>query len=206
MGFFVVVEGLTGVGKTCLALGLQRCLQPRHDLALSQEPNKESFAYDELKKMLNLKIEADSWTQALAFAANRADHNYRIIKPYLRNNQSGILICDRYYHSSLVYQSDQEISFKDLLEINVRAETPDLTLFLDAPSATVAKRLGKRSRNSERFHKHLEFWQEKYLSMVEFLKKQDQKIAIIDANQSIESVLKDAIEAINEYGPPWLGA
>ena len=206
MTFFVVVEGLTGVGKTCLSLGLIKYLQAENTLKLTEEPNKESFAYEELKKMLNLVKEADHWTQALAFAANRADHNQRVIKPFLKNCQNGFLICDRYYHSSLVYQSNHETTLEDLLFINRSAVEPNLTLFLDASVKNVTQRLGKRPRNSERFHNNLELWREKYLSMVEFLQNRGQAIEKIDANQSIESVLSASVEAIFKHAPPWLSA
>ena len=204
MTFFVVVEGLTGVGKTCLSLGLKKHLYAKHTLILTEEPNKKSFAYKELRKMLNLVKEADQWTQALAFAANRADHNRQVIKPFLRTGQKGVLICDRYYHSSLVYQSNHEITYDDLLSINRYAEEPDLTLFLDASVKNILQRLEKRPRNKERFHKNLEDWREKYLSMVEFLQNKDRVIEKIDANKPIDSVLNDSVKAIFKHGPSWL--
>ena len=204
MGYFVVVEGLPAVGKTCLTEGLKEHLQEKYTLETTEEPNKCSFAYEDLKEILNNVKDADRWTQALAFAANRADHNRHKIKPFLSSGENRILICDRYYHSSLVYQSNHETTIEDLFSINRYAEIPNLTLFLDASVDKITQRLKSRKRNSERFHNNLGFWQKKYHTVVEMLRNNGQVIVTIDANKSIKSVRDAALEAINLYGPPWI--
>jgi thymidylate kinase len=83
---------------------------------------------------------------ALAFAANRADHYTRVIEPFLAAGDKRICICDRYYISSIVYQSDSmnNSDFEKILELNSEAKQPDLTIFLNTSTANSYKRLKNR--------------------------------------------------------------
>src|SRR5690606_32988047 len=78
---------------------------------LSHEPNDEFCAGRFLRDVLARRIRpVDDWTLALAFAANRADHTSRLISPFLDGGPAGrVMVCDRYYLSSLVYQSSEAL-------------------------------------------------------------------------------------------------
>ena len=70
---------------------------------------------------------------ALAFALNRADHNERVITPFLDGgDQRVVILRDRYMMSSLVINSTGGLSIEDVMQLNAGAGPPDLTLFLDA--------------------------------------------------------------------------
>ncbi len=204
MGFFVVIEGLNGVGKTSLAQKLLAKFRTRVETHLTEEPNTISCAGLFLKEVLRREKQADEWTQALAFAANRADHITVEINPFLEKYSEGILICDRYFHSSLVYQARNGISVDDIMFLNKFARKPDLTLYLDACPKIVANRLSKRSWYAERYDSNPEMWRERYSEIITYLKKQGHNIEKIDASKSLNSVTLATIQILKNQGLNWL--
>jgi dTMP kinase len=92
---------------------------------------------------------------ALLFAADRADHVEAEIEPNLRDGVT--VISDRYYHSSIAYQSATAPEGSDrrgdvarwVREINRYARRPDLTIVLDVSPEVAAKRRAERSKTSE---------------------------------------------------------
>jgi dTMP kinase len=83
---------------------------------------------------------------ALMFAADRLDHVETEIQPLVRKGVH--VVCDRYYHSSVAYQSTtgggpEAIGW--IRELNRFARAPDLTLVLDVPAEVAAERRRGRS-------------------------------------------------------------
>jgi len=78
----------------------------------------------------------DATTEALLFAAARREHLVQKVLPALESGK--IVICDRFIHSSLVYQGivgglgAQRVMDLNLYAIN--GHLPDLTLSLDIES------------------------------------------------------------------------
>jgi len=157
-GLFIVLEGVDGAGTTThsklLASGLAARGLPVH---VTQEPSGGPVGAM-LRQVLQGRIvvpgiapRAPGWaTMALLFAADRMDHLEAEILPNLRDGVT--VICDRYYHSSLAYQSltgdRSDGSMTWLREINRQARRPDLTLVLDVP-ADVAKARRQTRRSVE---------------------------------------------------------
>ncbi|MCZ2095638.1 MAG: hypothetical protein LC121_05090 [Anaerolineae bacterium] len=118
---------------------------------------------------------------ALGFALNRADHSERMIAPFLNGGAAGVparrvVICDRYYMSSLVYQSSGGLSIDDVMDLNKSAPPPDLTLFLDASPDTSYERISARQlklgfTDRELFEERLGETREKYLTVIDYLRK-----------------------------------
>ncbi len=202
--FFLVLEGMDGVGKTRLAQGIRAALASRIAVELTQEPRSDCCAGIFLRKVLRKEREADTWTQALAFAANRADHNARVIEPFLREHTQGLLISDRYYLSSLVYQARDAHTFAAVLQLNARARRPDLTLFLDAPPNTLAGRQRDRSRQPELYDGEMSQTRARYEKAMTFLRDRGESIAVLAATATPADLLQMALQALRESGPPWL--
>jgi dTMP kinase len=117
--FFLVIEGLDGSGKTEIARRLAQVLQMtfKDKIKLTFEPHDPSCAGLFIRQVLMKKIRKFSpRTLALAFAANRLDHCDREITPFLTQGKKRVVVCDRYYLSSLVYQTTRDISTKEVIE------------------------------------------------------------------------------------------
>ena len=95
-----------------------------------------------------------SWTtMALLFAADRMDHVESSITPNLMDGVT--VISDRYYHSSVAYQSITGGGEPDTIAwvkaINKHARRPDLTIVLDVPDEVAERRRLSRSAGRELF-------------------------------------------------------
>lgn len=147
-GRFIALEGGEGAGKSTQArlladalcgLGLQ--------VVLTREPGGTAGA--EAIRALLLGQDGDGWpmrAEALLFAAARADHVARLIRPALAAGQW--VICDRFLDSSRAYQggggglSDRDI--RVMHDIGSEGLLPDLTLLIEVSPQEAAERVARR--------------------------------------------------------------
>ncbi len=137
MSLFITLEGPEGGGKTTHAKVLAEALKEKgFDVLLTREPGGSAIG-DQIRQIL-MSLENTSMhpsTEFLLFSASRAQHVREIIKPHL--DQGGLVVSDRYYHSSLAYQGYGHGLDLDALGHVTRFATadltPDLILLLDLP-------------------------------------------------------------------------
>jgi dTMP kinase len=143
-GFFVVLDGIDGCGKTVHSKML--CEQLRvldYDVAYTTEPSKSPIGQFIGQKFLR-ETKVAPQIEALLFAADRFHHLTSEIIPMLDANK--IVVSDRYVYSSLAYQGAQGLAPDWIKQINCFAIRPDLALYLDVPAETGLGR--KRSRST----------------------------------------------------------
>jgi len=139
---FVVIEGIDGTGKTTLCRFLaEKLIQEGREVVTTAEPTDGPIG--ELIRRRGF----DPKAEALLFAADRSCHTADIEK-WL--SQGKVVISDRYYVSSLAYQS---ASSEDLAEwvaaINEPViREPDITVVLDIDPAEGLGRISSRGENS----------------------------------------------------------
>lgn len=205
--YFIVIEGLDGSGKTEMSRQFAAVLQSRlgkEKVLRTYEPQNEMCAGDFLREALARRIRpVENWTLALAFAANRADHNTRVITPFLAQDHT-IVICDRYYLSSLVYQSSPSRPFASIMDINASARTPDLILFLNASNEVCYQRMDKREKDQEMFEDKLAQLRGKYREAIGFLRGRGQMVVEINADEDMASVLQQMLDALVAHAPEWI--
>lgn len=161
-GLFIVLEGVDGAGTTThtklLADGLRARGLPVH---ATREPSDGPVGV-QIRQILTGRIvvpgihgpRPPTWTtMALLFAADRMDHVESSITPNLMDGVT--VISDRYYHSSVAYQSITGGGERDAVawvkELNRHARQPDLTIVLDVPDEVSLKRRTSRSAGREMF-------------------------------------------------------
>ena len=143
-GFFVVLDGIDGCGKTVHSKML--CEQLRvldYDVAYTTEPSKSPIGQFIRQKFLR-ETKVAPQIEALLFAADRFHHLTSEIIPMLDANK--IVVSDRYVYSSLAYQGAQGLAPDWIKQINCFAIRPDLALYLDVLAETGLAR--KRSRST----------------------------------------------------------
>lgn len=152
-GRFIALEGGEGVGKSTQARLLAVELET-HGIPtlLTREPGGTPGAEAIRELLLHPPAEVndlggwDAQAEALLFAAARADHVARLIRPALAAGKW--VICDRFIDSTRAYQggggglSDEQIL--TLHDIGSEGLLPDLTLLLDVPPEISGKRLSAR--------------------------------------------------------------
>lgn len=207
--FFLVIEGIDGCGKSSITRKLVRTMETNlgKNIKLTFEPHDPSCSGLFIRQVLMKKIaNIPAWTLALAFAVNRADHCNREIQPFLEhdNGYNRIVICDRYYLSSLVYQSTPDIDFEEIMHLNSSAITPDLTIYLTASSDTCYERMSIRGDDKELFEVNLNETKQKYIEAIDFLISRGEKIITVEADGSMQETLSNIKEAILWNSPEWL--
>lgn len=143
-GRFISLEGGEGVGKSTQARALAAALAADGiEVVLTREPGGSPGA--EAIRRLLLEGGAGRWdapAEALLFAAARADHVARTIRPAL--DAGRWVLCDRFVDSSLAYQGGAdglgEASIRTLHAIGSGGLLPDRTLLLTLPGKEAASR------------------------------------------------------------------
>jgi dTMP kinase len=162
-GTFIVLEGVDGAGTTTHTRELGQRLKTRGTAhLLTAEPSGGPIGAL-LRQTLTGRMvmsgpvgtaaRPPAWsTMALLFAADRLDHCESEILPQL--SEGVTVVSDRYYHSSVAYQSltgggPEAIAW--IRDINRFARKPDLTIVLDVPPEIAAERRSRRRGNAEIF-------------------------------------------------------
>ncbi|HHQ45028.1 MAG TPA: dTMP kinase [Candidatus Altiarchaeales archaeon] len=128
---FIVLEGIDGCGKSTHAKDLGKWLGEKgFDVVLTAEPTNSKTGMW-IREVLGGKATADPETLALLFTADRSQHVKSLILPALDSEK--IVVCERYYYSTIAYQAAQGVSWSWLVKINEFAPKPDLTILLDIP-------------------------------------------------------------------------
>jgi dTMP kinase len=147
-GRFIAFEGGEGAGKSTQARLLADALRERgFDVVLTREPGGTPGA--EAIRAVLLAPPGEGWrpeAEALLFAAARADHVARVIRPALE--AGSWVVCDRFVDSSRAYQGGGGgLSDADVLalhRIGSHGLLPDLTVLIEIAPAVAAARLARR--------------------------------------------------------------
>ncbi len=202
---FIAIEGLDGSGKSSIARQLAYFMQDafKKKVKLTFEPHDPSCGGLFIRQILEKKLRNFSHeTLMLAFAANRLDHCDREINEWLSKDEDRILICDRYYLSSLVYQSNERFSFEHVMNLNSSARKPDLTIFMNVSNKVCSERMKIRDKPEELFEVNLSETREKYLEAIEFLRRtRNENIVVVDANGTMKEVLEEVVNVVSGLNP-----
>ena len=191
-GKLIVIEGIDGAGKTTFAKALYEILKKKGiNCVFSYEPTSGPFG-EKIKEAL-IKKEINSQDLRVLFLKDRKWHVENIIIPALEAQKW--IILDRYYLSTLAYQSSQGLSLRELLiENETIAPIPDLVIYLDLPVEIAFKRIGNREKKITIFEKRefLEKVIETYKRCIKLF-----NYLIIDATKSVEENLKYLLEFLD---------
>jgi dTMP kinase len=201
---FITLEGGEGVGKSTQARRLADALAARRISAVvTREPGGTPGA--EAIRGLLMTGDADRWdaqTEALLFAAARADHVARLIRPALARGDW--VICDRFVDSTRAYQggaggvSDADIV--GLHGIGSGGLLPDRTLLLDLAVGDGAQRAaGRDSGGADRMgSKPAGYYDRVAERFREMAAQEPARFRVIDAQGSIDDVTARLLAAIED--------
>jgi len=159
-GLFIAIEGGEGAGKSTQTRLLADHLELHgFEVVVTREPGGTATAEKIRKLLLDPDVtDMPDHTEALLFAAARADHASNLIRPAL--DRGAIVICDRYIDSSVAYQgvarglgSDY---IRSLSEWATAGLIPDFTIYLTVPLEESVHRMDGTDRmeiQSRDFHR-----------------------------------------------------
>lgn len=201
-GFFITIEGPEGAGKTTVFHHLAAMLSEEGvDLITTREPGGIRISERIREVILNPEHEEmDGKTEALLYAAARRQHLVEKIEPALKEGK--VVLCDRFIDSSLAYQGyARGLGIDEVLTINqfaIGRTMPDLTLFFDIDPETGLERIAQnKGREVNRLDSEsISFHHKVCEGYKEVLKRYPERMAIIDASQSLEDVINSAYRAV----------
>jgi dTMP kinase len=161
-GLFVAFEGGEGAGKSTQVELLARTLRDTgRQVTVTREPGATAAGERIRDLLLHSSEPLSPRAEALLFAADRADHVERVIRPALAAGH--VVLTDRYVDSSLAYQgAGRDLTVDEVRKVSKWATGdlhPDLTVLLDLPPAVGLARASGRGSSDKLEGESLEFHQ-----------------------------------------------
>ena len=196
---FITFEGPDGSGKsTIIQKVYDYLIENNYDVIKTREPGGSPIA----EKIRNLILDTENTemsyrTEALLYAASRAQHVEETILPALNENK--IVLCDRFLISSLAYQGiGRNLGIENVRKINefaINGVFPDFVLFFDVDPITTLKRKSSLD-TADRLEKEGNNFHERVYNGYKEILNSEKNIEIIDATQSVEDVFSQCIKVL----------
>lgn len=206
-GKFLSIEGGEGAGKSTQVRRLADELRARGvDVIVTREPGGSEGG--EAIRDLLMQGDVKRWsshTEALLFAAARADHVEKVIQPAL-----GIgtwVISDRFIDSSRAYQGVaggiDDAAVLALHGFGSRGLLPDRTLVLEVSPEIGAERAAARDgAAADRFAaRERAFHDDVAAAFRRFAAAEPDRVRLIDAAGDVDEVAAEVIEAVADLLP-----
>jgi dTMP kinase len=196
-GKFITFEGVDGAGKSTHIDEVISFLESQKiAVKRTREPGGTQLG-EKLRELL-LHDEMDPETETLLMFAARRQHIAEIIKPNL--DEGIFVVSDRFTDATYAYQyGGKQVAYSKIqtLEAWVHPDLKaDLTLLFDLPVEISIDRL-KKNRTPDKFEKESEAFFNRLRNVyLDLARQHPNRYKIINANQPIETVSHDIIEAI----------
>ncbi len=190
-GLFVTFEGVEGAGKTTQLKLTEAWLHAlSYQVKTTREPGGTELGTN-IRALLLQGGEVSDRAELLLLMADRAHHVETEIAPSLA--QGYIVLCDRYYDSTIAYQGyGRGMNLAQIAQINRIATNglqPDLTLWFDLDvkvGLTRAKQVSGQPDRMERLD--LEFHQRVAEGFRKLAEQERDRIVRIDASQNADQI------------------
>ena len=204
-GRFITLEGGEGVGKSTQIRALAAALETRGiEIVATREPGGSTGA--EAIRTLLMEGSDDRWnarSEALLFAAARADHVARTIRPALA--RGAWVLCDRFVDSSRAYQGGGGgITDADLLALHrfgSEGLLPDRTFLLTVSPEEAARRLTERGGSDRMGNKPADYQARLAARFAEMAEADSGRWRIVDADRSAGEVTAAIFEELADWLP-----
>lgn len=198
-GIFITFEGGDGSGKSTQIDFLREYFENKKiDYIFTREPGGTPIS----EKIRGIILDKDNvdmapMTEALLYAASRAQHVKQLIAPALERGK--VVICDRFVDSSIAYQGYGRGLGDSVGVINSYAigeYMPDVTFFLDLPAEVGLGRIkGCRDRIES---EEITFHRDVARGYDEIKEKYKGRIITLDALKSPEEIRKEIIVHVDK--------
>jgi dTMP kinase len=197
LGVLISVEGVDGAGKTTLVAGLAEALEERGPVVVLREPGGAAVSERIRELLADPALDIDPRAEALLYAAARAQLVAAELRPLLQSGTTVVL--DRFVDSSLAYQgAARGLGVEEVRALNAFGTgglTPDRTLLLRVdPEVARARISGRVADRLER--EDASFFAAIAATYDALAAAEPDRIVVIDAAQSPEAVLADALAAL----------
>jgi dTMP kinase len=142
--------------------------------------------------LLDAHEQVDPLTELLVFAADRAQHVRRVLRPNIDSGR--IVISDRYYDATVAYQGAGRGFAPELIKQIVQLATdglkPDLTLLFDLPVSDCMTRTGRRSNDRQKADRldseAVEFHERVRQAYLQIAAAEPERVRVINSSGPVE--------------------
>ncbi len=203
-GVFVAFEGGEGAGKSTQVQLLAAWLADSgYEVVATREPGATMAGERIRALLLDPATELTAAAEALLYAADRAEHAARVVRPSL--DRGAVVVSDRYIDSSVAYQGyGRGLDPTVVAQISRWATgelLPRLTVLLDLPVAVTRQRLLERG-GTDRLESEADAFHERVRRGFRALAAADAaRYAVIDASGEVEQVAAQVRAAVEPLLP-----
>ncbi|MCR5761523.1 MAG: dTMP kinase [Sphaerochaetaceae bacterium] len=151
---FWVLEGLDGAGTTTQLKNIDSELSKTGlKYMITAEPT-DSETGKIIRRVLSGEFTVPQSTVARLFSADRDNHLYNTENGVVKNiNEGKIVVSDRYFFSSLAYQSIG-YDFDTVMLLNSTFPYPEYVIYIDTPVEDCIQRINSRGQAKEIYEKY----------------------------------------------------
>lgn len=206
-GAFITLEGIEGAGKSTCVPVIERWARMRDlEIVRTREPGGTPLA--EVIRNLVLGIDVGdhieaptSDTETLLMFASRAQHLDEVIRPAL--SRGAWVVCDRFTDATLAYQgAARKLGMERIFELAEWVHGslwPDLTLLFDVSVETGGARASQRGTKDRIERERQAFFSDVRDGYLELAGRFPERIHVIDAEQSVDQVAGQVVEALDAF-------
>lgn len=192
-GTFITFEGIDGSGKSTQLRLLANFLKSKGcDVLLTREPGGTPVGNRLRAALLDAHEEVDPLTELLVFAADRAQHVRRVLRPALESGQ--VVFSDRYADATAAYQGagrgfSAEL-IAEIIQLATEGLKPDLTLLFDLSVAESNSRTRRRANDKQKGDRldaeDTEFHTRVHDAYLRLAHDEPDRIKIVETRQPVE--------------------
>jgi dTMP kinase len=205
-GWFVAFEGVEGSGKSTQVARLAAYLDAHgYEVVRTREPGGTQVAEAVRSVLLDGGLEAmDDRTEALLYAAARAEHVAKVIGPAL--DRGAIVLTDRYLDSSLAYQGfARGLGIDEVADVNrwaVGTRVPDLVVLLHVDVEDGLSRAARRRDDGDAADRleaeDVAFHRRVAQGFAELAARSPDRYVVVDADADVDTVAARVRAAVEE--------
>ena len=200
-GFFIVIDGIDGSGKSEITKMLHNHLfskNKKYRILTTREPTNGNYG-KRIRDILRKEKNPESSSKKLMelFLKDREQHLKETVEPFLKRSNEhdmNIVLCDRYYYSTIAFQGAQGLNMKELVKKNRKFRKPDIAFILDIEPSLALKRIEYREK--EKFEQ-LEFMKKIRANFLKLPRLLKDNIKILDSSKSLDIVFESVKKEIN---------
>ncbi len=187
---FISIEGTDGVGKSTQIANIEKFfVEHGIDYIITREPGGTAIG-EKIRDIIldNQNSEMSDMTEALLYAASRAQHVNEVIKPAVDAGKA--VICDRFVDSSLAYQGYGRRLGESVAVINgfaIDGYMPDLTFIICLDPEIAISRI--ETDEKDRLESEtMDFHRKVFQGYLELEKKYPDRIVTIDGRETVDQI------------------
>lgn len=193
---YLVVEGIDGSGKSTVSEALVQALRVRgRSVVAVREPGGTPAGEAIRSIVLGREFELDDWTEALLFAAARAQLAADVVAPALERGD--LVVSDRSYFSSLAYQgAGRGLGVEIVRAVNeagLRGVVPDLIALLRLDPERGLARENERDRISVA---GIELQRRVAAAYDDLAAAEPERFLVLDASRPVSEIVEEIISVL----------